>query len=64
MRRRLCLEQSEGEKPGDGTAHAGPGSPLEDLVVYVGALEDCEQRWGGCLWVPSGCRVGGWLVGE
>ena len=22
-----------------------------------------EQRWGGCAQVPSGCRVGGWLVG-
>lgn len=42
----MCLEQSEPGRgsregqPGDGAAHAGPGSLLEDLVVYVGALED------------------------
>lgn len=69
MRRPVCLEQSE---PGRGSREGSQrmGRLMQGLVafwrtwLFMWEPWKTEQRWGGCSWVPSGCGVGGWLVGE
>lgn len=65
--RPVCLEQSEPGREREGSQ--GMGQLTQGLValwrtwLFMWEPWKTEQRWGGCAQVPSGCRVGGWLVG-